>query len=117
MLAKVVEKPKIEGPVDEKKAIVAKSKAKGKSLPKNQRRPKVKHFYYHCSIRDHTRSNCFKFHPLKRVDQQNAFGIEKGKLKGKQVEGEDHGLCKHLILYSINKFWYPVPMMSLTYIN
>ena len=34
---KVVEKPKVETPIVEKKAIEAKSKAKGKSLPKNQR--------------------------------------------------------------------------------
>ena len=34
MLAKVVERAKVEDLVDEKKAVVAKSKAKGKSLPK-----------------------------------------------------------------------------------
>ena len=117
MLAKVVEKPKVEGPVDEKKAVVVKSKAKGKSLPKNQRGPQVKHFYHHCSIRGHTRTNCFKLHTFKRTDQQNALGNEKGRPKEKLAKGEDHGLCRYLILYSVNKFWSPAPMMSLTYIN
>ena len=51
VLTKVVEKPKFEDElVDEKKAIIAKSKAKGKSLPKNQRGPQVKHFCHHCGI-------------------------------------------------------------------
>ena len=81
MLAKVVEKPKVEGPVDEKKAVVVKSKAKGKSLPKNQRGPHVKHFYHLCCIRGNTRTNCFKLHTLKRTDQQNALGNEKGRPK------------------------------------
>ena len=44
MLAKVVEKANVEDPVDENKAVGAKSKAKGKSLPKNQKGPQVKHF-------------------------------------------------------------------------
>ena len=83
MLAKVVEKPKVEGPVDEKKAVVVKCKAKGKSLPKNQRRPQVKHFYHHYSIHGHTRTNCFKLHTLKRTNQQNALGNEKRETKRK----------------------------------
>ena len=43
--------------------------------------------------------------------------MKKGRPKEKLVEGEDHGLCRHLILYSVNKFWSPAPMMRLTYIN
>ena len=39
VLAKVIEKPKIEIPIIENKDIEPKSKAKGKSLPKNQRGP------------------------------------------------------------------------------
>ena len=35
VLAKVVKKPMVETPIVEKKANVANSKAKGKSLPKN----------------------------------------------------------------------------------
>ena len=67
MLAKVVEKPNVESPIVEKKAVVATSKAKGKSLPKNQRGPQVKHFCHHCGIHGHTRPNCFKLHALKRA--------------------------------------------------
>ena len=39
VLTKVVEKPKIEIPIVEKKDIESKSKAKGKSLPTSQRGP------------------------------------------------------------------------------
>ena len=39
VLVKDVEKPKIEIPIVEKKDTRPKSKAKGKSLPKNQRGP------------------------------------------------------------------------------
>ena len=46
VLAKDVEKPKIEILIIKKKDIRPKSKAKGKSLPKNQRGPQVKHFYH-----------------------------------------------------------------------
>ena len=70
--AKVVEKPKVESPIVEKKAIVSNSKAKGKSLPKNQRGSQVKHFYHRCGIYGHTRPNCFKLHALKRADLQSA---------------------------------------------
>ena len=48
MLAKNLEKPKVKIPIVEKKGISPKPKAKGKSLPKNQRGPQVKHFCYHC---------------------------------------------------------------------
>lgn len=37
VLAKVVEKPNVESPIVKKKVVVATSKVKGKSLPKNQR--------------------------------------------------------------------------------
>ena len=50
LLAKVVEKPKIEIPIVKKKDIEPKSKVKGKSLPKSQRGPQVKHFCHHCGI-------------------------------------------------------------------
>ena len=60
VLAKDVEKPQIKIPIIEKKDIGPKSKAKGKSLPKNQRGPQVKHFYHPFGIQGHTRPNCFK---------------------------------------------------------
>ena len=39
-----VEKPKVENPTVEKKVIGPRPKEKGKSLPKDQRGPHVKHF-------------------------------------------------------------------------
>ena len=60
VLAKDVEKHKIEILIVEKKDIRPKLKAKGKSLPKNQRGPQVKHFYHPFGIQGHTRPNCFK---------------------------------------------------------
>ena len=91
MLAKVVEKANVEDPVDENKAVGAKSKAKGKSLPKNQKGPQVKHFRHHCGIHCHSRLNFFKFHALKRADHQNTLGNEKGKPRGKQAKEENGG--------------------------
>ena len=49
VLAKDVEKSKIEIPIV-KKDIEPKSKAIGKSIPKNQRGPQVKHFCHHYGI-------------------------------------------------------------------
>ena len=40
--------------------IVAKPKAKGKSLPKPQRGPQVQHFCHNCGVRGHTRPNYYK---------------------------------------------------------
>ena len=63
-----MEQPKVETPIVEKKAIMANSKAKGKSLPKNQKGSQVKHFCHHCGTHGHTRPNCFKLHALKTTD-------------------------------------------------
>ncbi|XP_065618621.1 uncharacterized protein LOC136062883 [Quercus suber] len=68
VLAKNLEKPKVEIPTVKKIAIGPRPKEKGKSLPKNQRGPHVKYFCHHCGVRGHTRSNCFKLQALKRVD-------------------------------------------------
>ena len=57
-------KLKIETPVAVKRTIGAKPKEKGKSLPKNQRGPQVKHVCHHCGIQWHIRPNCFKLHAL-----------------------------------------------------
>ena len=93
VLEKDVEKPEIEIPNLENKAVAAKSKAKGKSLAKNQIGPQVKHFCHHCGICGHTRPNCFKLHALKRADLRSAQGIEKGKPRGKQTKKiEDNSL-------------------------
>ena len=58
-------KPEIETPTAVKRTIGAKPKEKGKSLPKNQRGPLVKHACHHCGIEGHTRPNCFELHVLK----------------------------------------------------
>ena len=91
MSAMVVRKPKVKSPNLKNKAVTAKSKAKGKPLPKNQRGPQVKHFCYHCVICGHTRPNCFKLHALKRADLQSAQGIEKEKPRGKQAKVDNGG--------------------------
>ena len=91
VLVKVVEKPKIEIPIIKKQDIETKSKAKGKSLPKSQRRPQVKHFCHHCGIRGYTRPNCFQLHTLKRVDSLHAQGNERRMPRGKQAKGENDG--------------------------
>ena len=43
-------KPEIEIPVVVNRTIGAKLKDKGKSLPKIQRGPQVKHFCHHCGV-------------------------------------------------------------------
>ena len=55
VLAKSIEKPKVETPVVAKRTVGAKPKEKGKSLPKSQREPQVKHFCHHYGVRGHTR--------------------------------------------------------------
>lgn len=84
LLGKDVEKAKIEIPIVEKD-IGPKSKVKGKSLPKNQRGPQVKHFCHHCGIQGHNRPNCFKLHALKRADSLDAQGNARRMPRGKQA--------------------------------
>ena len=52
------------------KPIVAKLKARGKSLPKRQRGPQTQHYFHHCGILGHTRPNCYKLQALKNVNLQ-----------------------------------------------
>ena len=61
-------KPKIKTPTAVKGTISARPKEKGKSLPKNQRGPQVKHVCHHCGVQGHTRSNCFKLYAIKMAD-------------------------------------------------
>ena len=84
-----VEKPKIETSVVAKRTIGTKPKKKGKSLPKSQRGPQVKHFCHHYGMREHTRPNCFKLQALKRDDslQDNSRRMPKGI----QAKGENEG--------------------------
>ena len=67
--------------------FVAKPKAKGKSLPKSPRGPQVQHFYHHCGVQGHTRSNCYKFHALKKANSQRLKGQGKGNWNIKQSKG------------------------------
>ena len=64
-------KPEIETPAVVKKTIGAKPKEKGKSLPKNQRGPQIKHLWYHCGTQGHTRPNYFKLHALKKANSMH----------------------------------------------
>ena len=89
VLAKNVEKPKIEIPTVEKKDIEPKPKAQGQSLPKNQRGPQVKYFCHHCGIQGHTRPNCFKLHALKKANSLHDQGNTRRMLRGKQAKGEN----------------------------
>ena len=91
MLAKNLEKPKVKIPIVEKKGISPKPKAKGKSLPKNQRGPQVKHFCHHYWVRGHTRPNCFKLHALKRDDFLHNKGNWRRMPRGNQAKGENEG--------------------------
>ena len=86
-----VEKPNFEIPIIEKKVIGPSPKEKGKSLPKNQRGPHVKHFCHHCGIRGHTRPNCFKLQALKRADSLRSQDNSRRMPKGNQVKGENEG--------------------------
>ena len=52
------------------KPIMAKSKARGKSLPKRQRGSQTQHYCHHCEILWHTRPNCYKLEALKNADLQ-----------------------------------------------
>ena len=59
--------------------LVAKPKAKGKSLPKSQRSPQTQHFCHHCGIQGHTRPNCHKLQALKNASSQGQKDKERAK--------------------------------------
>ena len=75
-------KPEIETLAVVKRTISAKPKEKGKSLPKNQRGPQVKHLCHHCGEQGHTRPNCFKFHALKKANSMRGQESSKRRPKG-----------------------------------
>ena len=87
-------KPEIETPAIVKKTISAKPKEKGKSLPKNQRGPRVKYLCHHCGAQGHTRPNCFKLHALKKANSMHGQETSRRKPKGAQAKGDSEG---HLI--------------------
>ena len=87
-------KPEIETPAVVKRNIGAKPKEKGKSLPKNQRGPQVKHLCHHCRVQRHTRSNCFKLHAFKRADSMRGQENLRRRPREAQAKGDSEG---HLI--------------------
>ena len=89
--AKNVGKPKVDIPTIKKKVIGPRPKKKGKSLPKNQRGPHVKHFCHHCGVREHIRPYCFKLQALKRVDSLRGQDNLRRMPKGIQAKGENEG--------------------------
>ena len=91
VLAKNLKKPKVEIPTIEKKDISPKLKLKGKSLPKNQKGPQVKHICHNCGVRGHTRPNYFKLYALKRVDFLRDQGNSRRMPRGNQAKGENEG--------------------------
>ena len=71
------------------KPIVAKPKARGKSLPKRQRGQQTQHYCHHCGIQRHSRPNCYKLQALKNVDRQKPRRQGKGNGKPKQPKGKE----------------------------
>ena len=51
---------------------VVRTEAKGKSLHKSQRGPRVQHFYHHCGQQGHTRPICHKLRALKNASDQRS---------------------------------------------
>ena len=71
------------------KPIMAKPKARGKSLPKRQRGPQSQNYCHHCGIQRHSRPNCYKLQALKNVDLQKPRRQGKGNGKPKQPKGKE----------------------------
>ena len=59
--------------------LVVRTKARGKSLHKSQRRPRVQHFCHHCEQQGHTRPNCHKLRALKNASDQRSKGPRNDK--------------------------------------
>ena len=70
---------------------VVRSEAKGKSLPKSQRGPRIQHFCHHCGLQGHTRPNCHKLRALKNASDQRSKGLRNDKRNWavKQSRGRD----------------------------
>ena len=83
-----VEKLEIEKLVVAKRTIGVKPKDKGKSLPKSQRGPQVKHFCHHYGVQWHTRPNCFKLQALKTTDFVHGQDKSRRMPKGIHAKGE-----------------------------
>ena len=74
------------------KPIVAKPKARGKSLPKRQRGPQTQHYCHHYGILGHTRPNCYKLQALKNANLQKPKRQGKGNGKPSNQKGKKEDL-------------------------
>ena len=71
--------------------LVIWTEAKGKSLHKSQRGPRVQHFCHHCRQQGHTRPNCHKLRALKNASDQRSKGPRNDKRNWvvEQPRGQD----------------------------
>ena len=56
-----------------------KLEVRGKSLPRSQRGPRTNHFFHHCGLQGHTKSNCHKLRALKNATDQRSRGPRNDK--------------------------------------
>ena len=70
---------------------VVRTEAKGKSLHKSQRGPRVQHFCHQCGQQGHTRPNCHKLRALKNASDQRSKGPRNDKRNWavEQPRGQD----------------------------
>ena len=59
--------------------FVVRYEAKGKSLPRSQRGPRMNHVCHHCGLQGHTRPNCHKLRALKNASDQRSRGPRNDK--------------------------------------
>ena len=84
-IAKKVKEEKNKNMTDQRVLIkprnqsVVKSEAKGKSLPKSQRGPRIRHFCHHYGLQGHTRPNCHKLRVLNNARDQSSRGPRNNK--------------------------------------
>ena len=70
---------------------VVRTEAKGKSLYKSQRSPRVQHFCHHYGHQGHTKPNCHKPKALKNASDQRSKGPRNDKRNSaaEQPRGQD----------------------------
>ena len=85
---------------------VVRTEAKGKSLHKSQRGPRVQHFCHYCGQQGHTRPNCHKLRALKNASDQRSKGLRNDKRNWvvKQPRGQDGDSGVMNVMKMIDKF-------------
>ena len=85
---------------------VVKFEAKGKSLPKSQRGPRIRHFCHHCGLQGHTRPNCHKLRALKNAWDQRSRGPRNDKRNwaAEQSRGRDGDFGVMDVMKMIDEF-------------